>query len=124
MRSIKLLPGVWVLLLAVGCGASQRYEVDYSYEIIKKGADGSTQVVDKGKAERETIGDAGGVEHPGIGMIRTGVRRIGDEKATIEVTYPDKTTGMLELRPEETKEQFHKNGQYGIRVTLTTIRSR
>jgi hypothetical protein len=113
-----------VLLFAVGCGASERYEVDYSYEIIKKRADGSTQVVDKGKAERETIGDAGGFEHPGIGMIRTGVRRIDKEKATIEVTYPDKTTGMLELRPKETKEQFHKNGEYGIRVTLTTIRSR
>jgi hypothetical protein len=38
--------------------------------------------------------------------------------------YPDKTTGTLELRPKETKEHFHKSGEYGVRVTLAEIRSR
>jgi hypothetical protein len=112
------------LLLIAGCGASPHFEADYTYEVIKKAADGSTQVVDEGKAERETVGDSGGAEHPGIGMIRTGVRRIGNEEATIDVTYPDRTTGKLELRPNETKEHFHKGGDYGVRVTLTAIRGR
>jgi len=57
-------------------------------------------------------------------MIRTGVRRIDNENATIEVTYPDKTAGKLELRPNETKEHFHKGGDYGVRVTLAAIRGR
>jgi hypothetical protein len=112
------------LLLIAGCGAPPSHEADYTYEVVKKAADGSTQVVDKGKAEREAVGDSGGFEHPGIGMIRTGVRRIDKEGATIEVTYPDETTGKLELRPNETKEHFHKGGDYGVRVTLAAIRSR
>jgi len=127
MRSSKSCIGAGAfgcLLLIAGCVASPRYEADYTYEVIKKVADGSTQVVDKGKAERETAGDSGGFEHPGIGMIRTGVRRIDNENATIEVTYPDKTAGKLELRPNETKEHFHKGGDYGVRVTLAAIRGR
>jgi len=104
--------------------ASRSYEADYSYEVIKKAADGSTQVVEKGKSERTMEGDAGGSEVQGIGIIRTGLRKIDHEKATIEVIYPDKTSGTLELRPKETKEQFHQSGEYGIRVTLTEIRGR
>jgi hypothetical protein len=124
MISNKWCICVVVLLLVAGCGPSHSYEAEYTYEIIMKSADGSTQVVDKGKVQRETLGDAGGFEHPGIGMIRTGVRKIDADEATIGVTYPDKTTSTLELRPKETKEQFHESSEYGIRVTLTEIRNR
>ena len=61
---------------------------------------------------------------PGIGMIRTGVRKIDHETATVEVIYADQTTGTVTLRPKETKEVLHKSGEYGIRVSLTAIRNR
>ena len=127
MKNNKWSIGVGVvscLLQIAGCSASRTYEADYTYEVIKKAADGSVEVVSKEKSERTAEGDAGGFEHQGIGMIRTGAKKVGKDSATIEVTYPDKTNGTLELRPKETKEDFHKSGEYGVRVTLTEIRSR
>jgi hypothetical protein len=127
MKNKKWSFGVGVvscLLLIAGCSASRTYEADYTYEVMKKAADGSVEVVGKGKSQRTAEGDAGGSEFQGVGMILTGARKVGKDTATIEVTYPDKTNGTLELRPKETKEHFHKSGEYGVRVTLTEIRSR
>jgi hypothetical protein len=112
------------LLLIAGCSASSPYEADYTYEVIKKAADGSVEVVEKGKSERTLEGDAGGSDIQAVGHIRTGARKVGKDTATIEVTYPDKTNGTLELRPKESKEHFHKSDEYGVRVTLTEIRIR
>jgi hypothetical protein len=124
MISNKWCICVVVLPLVASCGPSHGYQADYTYEVIKRAADGSTQVVGRGKSERTMEGDAGGCEVQGIGPIATGIGRIDKDKATIPVTYPDKTTSILELRPKDTKEVFHKSGEYGVRVTLAEIRGR
>src|SRR5947209_12078476 len=90
------------LLLVAGCSASPTYEADYSYEVLKKAADGSVEIVGTGKSERTAEGDTGGSDFQGIGIIRTGARKVGQDTATILVNYPDQTNGTLELRRRET----------------------
>jgi hypothetical protein len=112
------------VIVAAGCSGSSAYEVDYKFEVLKKAPDGTVEVVGKGTSQKTKSGEAGGGDYPGIGAISTGARKVGKDAATIEITYPDKTTGTLELAPKETKEQFHSSGAYGVRITVDEIRSR
>src|SRR5947207_13375454 len=100
-----------------GCTGRGGSEVDYQFEVLKKAPDTTVEVVGKGTSLKTKSGEAGGGEYSGIGVISTGVRKIGEKAATIEVTYPDKTTGTLELGPKATKEHFHTSGAYGVRIT-------
>lgn len=115
---ILLLGSAFVV---AGCSGS---EVDYKFEVLKKAPDGTVEVAEKGTSQKTKSGDAGGGDVPGIGSISTGARKIGHDVATIEITYPDKTTGTLELGPKATKEHFHSSGDYGVRITVDEIRTR
>jgi hypothetical protein len=117
-----------VLLLGLvfvvgGCTGRGGSEVDYKFEVLKKAPDGTVEVVGKGTSQKTKSSEAGGFDYSGIGAISTGVRKIGEKAATIEITYPDKTTGTLELGPNATKEHFHSSGAYGVRITVDEIRS-
>src|SRR5262245_18720522 len=89
-------PGV--VLLIAGCGISPTFEADYRYEVVKLMPDGSTTVNGNASSARAVTGEGGGFEHPGIGMIRTSVSNLDADSATIEVIYPDKSSGKLELK--------------------------
>ena len=118
---VLLVGAVFVL---AGCSGRDGSEVDYKIEVLKKAPDGTVEVVEKGTSQRTKSGESGGGECPGIGSISTGARKIGKDAATIEITYPDKTTGTLELAPKATKEHFHSRGAYGVRITVDEIRTR
>lgn len=108
-------------VVVAGCGG---YEVDYKFEVLKKTPDGTVEVVEKGTSQKTKSGDAGGGDVPGIGSISTGARKICQDAATIEITYPDKTTGTLEVGPKATKGHFHSSADYGVRITVDEIRTR
>jgi hypothetical protein len=118
---ILLLGSAFVV---AGCSGRGGYEVDYKFEVLKKAPDRTVEVVGKGTSQKTKSGEAGGGDYSGIGAISTGVRTIGEKAATIEITYPDKTTGTVELGHKETKEHFHSSGAYGVRITVGEIRSR
>ena len=112
------------VIVVAGCSGSSAYEVDYEFEVLKKAPDGTVEVVGKGTSQKTKSGEAGGSDFSGVGAISTGARKIGKDAATIEITYPDKTTGTLELGPKASKEHFHSSGAYGVRITVDEIRSR
>jgi hypothetical protein len=118
---LLLVGSVFVL---AGCSGRDGSEVDYTFEVLKKAPSGAVEVVEKGTSQNTKRGDAGGGDYPGIGSISTGARKIGKDTATIEITYPDKTTGTLELGPKATKEHYHSSGAFGVRITLDEIRTR
>jgi hypothetical protein len=121
---MKLIRGLHCLLFATalavaGCGKlNHRYEADYSYEILKKSADGTVTVGEKGRVERATTGDGGGA-----GGIATRVRSLSATAATIEVTLPGNKTTTLDLQPKKTLEAFPAGSEYGIRMTVNDIRT-
>ena len=119
---VVTVPGVVVLL--AGCGLSPTYEADYRCEVVKLMPDGSTNVIGSDSSARAVTGEGGRFQHPGIGMIRTSVLKVDADSATIEVIYPDQSTGKLELKIAETKEHISKDAGYGVRVTLNAIRVR
>ena len=123
-----LLSG-WAVVVA-GCTGRAQYEVDYKQELLKKAPDGTAEIVGtmthegvafpgptSRKSSGTTRGDAGDA-----GRISTLVRNIEEKTVTIEVRYPDKTTGTLELASGATKEHFHGGGAYGVRITVDAIR--
>src|SRR2546423_10364786 len=112
---VLLVGSVFVL---AGCSGRDGSEVDYKFEVLKKAPDGTVEVVGKGTSQKTKSGEAGGGDYPGIGSISTGARKIGKDAAMIEITYPDKTTGTLEIGPKATKEHFHTSGAYGVRITI------
>src|SRR5262245_32182119 len=85
-----------VPLLITGCGISPTYEADYRYEVVKLMPDGSTNVIGNGSSARAVTGEGGAFEHPGIGMIRTSISKVDADSATIEVNYPDQSSGRVE----------------------------
>ena len=92
-------------------------QVTFTYEVLRKSADGATQVVSRCATQKPTTGTIEST-HPGIGRITVGPHAISRRAATIRVEYQDGTTAELELGPNETKEHFHSSGTYGVRVTL------
>ena len=110
--------------VVAGCSGRSGSELDYKFEVLKKAPDVFGEVVGRGTSHKTSGGEAGGFDYPGIGYISTSARKIGKDSATIEITYPDKTTGTLELGPKATKEHFHGSGAYGVRITVDEIRAR
>jgi hypothetical protein len=105
---------------AAGCGnTDRRYEADYSYELLKKSADGTVTVAEKGQVARATTGDGGGA-----GGVNTKVRGISKTDVTVEVTLPGNKTVSLKLEPKKTVEEFPAESEYGIRITMSEIRAR
>jgi len=113
-----------IALAAAGC-ESKSYEVDYTFQVLKKKADGTFEVVGgKSTSWNTASGEGGGFDYAGVGLVSHGARKVDRRTATLYVTYPDQTTATLEVARKETKEHYHSSGNYGIRFTVDAIRSR
>lgn len=105
---------------AAGCGnSSPPYEADYSYEVLKKSADGTVTVVEKGQVAHATTGDGGRA-----GGVTAKVRGVSKADVTIDVTLPGNKAASLTLETKKAAEEFPTGSEHGICITASEIRAR
>ena len=122
-RCVRAL--VLVTALAISGCENKTYEVDYTFQVLKKKADGTFEVVGGKRISSDANNiKGGGFDYEGVGLVSHGVRSITKKNVTLYVVYPDQTTETLEVGRGESKEHYHRSGDYGIRFTIEAIRSR
>jgi hypothetical protein len=120
MRFLAVAIGI-VLCLLVPAGCSSKKIIPgaaYSLSIITKGNDGKLApqgpVTQVGGAAVESVQQ---VTHEGQ-TLSVLVRKTQYGKATFEVTFPDKSTQMIQVKAGEPKNVLPKGQKIGVRIEL------
>jgi hypothetical protein len=120
MRLLAVGIGIALFLLApAGCSSQKIVPgATYSLSIIAKGNDGKPApqgpVTQVGGATVESVRE---ISHEGQ-TLSVHVRKTQYGKATFEVTFPDKTTQMIQVKAGESKDVLPKGQKIGVRIEL------
>jgi hypothetical protein len=114
----SLLALFLLLLMNAGCSSKIKPGATFTLSIIAKDKDGkltpqatSVQVGGASVESRQEIAQDG----QSFSLL---VRKTQYGKATFEVTFPDKTTQMFQVKAGETKDLPPRGQQFGIRIEL------
>jgi hypothetical protein len=106
------------LLVHAGCSNKIKSGATFNLSIITKGNDGKL-------APQGPITQVGGVRVEAVQILTheghtlsLAIRKTQYGKATFEVTFPDKTTQMIQVKAGEPKDVLPKGQKIGVRIEL------
>ena len=106
------------LLINAGCSPEIKSGAAYNVSIIAKDKHGKLKpqgpII---QIERASVTSRQQLTHEGQTLSLL-VRKTQHDRATFEVTFPDQSTQMFQVRASETKDILPKRQKFGVRVEL------
>ena len=110
-------------LALAGCNRAPTYEVDYSYDLLERSADGAIVTYGPHSNILRTAPQDGQKEPAEGPLIR--VDNVTPTSAVFHIAFPDGGRTDLALAPKAgAVDQFNKHGDHGLRLAVDEIRIR
>jgi hypothetical protein len=124
MKVTRLVAGV-VAAAILGNGCSNhglKPGVTFEASVIAMGEGGTaTPQGPQTRVESALVQDVREIANDGI-VFTLAIRKTEHEKATFEITFPDKTSQLVRIKDGETKDVLPKGQKHGIRIAVFECR--